>query len=85
MNQTIRVDPDLWDEFTVVANRQRKRPKNLVVKLIRDYLQIQKDLTLFVEMRHDLRGREMTDEEAVQFVHDYRREKRARRSTERKS
>ncbi len=85
MNQTIQIDPKLWNEFATVAGKQRKSPRNLVARLIRDYLQEQADERLFAEMRRDLRGREMSDEEAVQFVRDYRREKRARRSNGRKS
>jgi len=85
MNQTIRIDPKLWNAFATVAGKQRKSPRNLVVKLIRDYLQVQEAEALFVDMRRDLHGREMSDEEAVQFVHDYRREKRARRSNWKKS
>ncbi|MBI4786368.1 MAG: hypothetical protein HY782_04910 [Chloroflexi bacterium] len=75
--QTIRIDRQLWDTLTNLAAKKGRNPQALVNQLIREYLQVEEDKALFRDMRRDLRGREMTDSESVEFVHRHRREKRA--------
>ena len=84
MSQTIQIDPQLWNAFTSAIAKQRKKPQMILAKLIREYLEIQEDQTLFAGMRHDLRGRTMSDEEIVEFVRQYRREKRVARTGRKK-
>jgi metal-responsive CopG/Arc/MetJ family transcriptional regulator len=84
MNQMIKIDSKLWDEFANAATKQRKQPQTIIAKLIRHYLEEQQDEHLFAGMRKDLRHRRMSDEQIVTFVHQYRRGKRARRSNGRK-
>ncbi|CAG0948082.1 hypothetical protein ANRL1_04909 [Anaerolineae bacterium] len=79
MSQTIQIDPQLWAAFTSAVAKRRKKPQIILAKLIREYLEIQEDQSLFAGMRHDLHGRTMTDDEIVEFVHQYRREKRSAR------
>jgi hypothetical protein len=80
---TIKVDPQLWDEFSNATTKQGKKPRTVLAKLIRDYLEIQADTALFAEMRRDVRGRAINDVEAVEFVKQHRHEKRAERTTRR--
>ena len=84
MNQTIKIDPKLWNEFANAASKQRKQPQTILAKLIRNYLEEQQDQHLFAGMRRDLRHRQMSDEQIVAFIRQYRRDKRARRSNGRK-
>ncbi|MGQ9626682.1 MAG: hypothetical protein ACUVV0_07230 [Anaerolineae bacterium] len=72
----IQIDDQLWLAFAAAAQRQRKEPQTLLSELIREYLESEEDETLFEEMRQDLGGLEMGDEEAVAFVHQHRRGKR---------
>lgn len=74
--EMIKVDPQLWDEFSSVTNKQGKKPHTVLARLIRDYLEIQADTLLFAEMRRDVRGRTINDIGAVEFVKQHRREKR---------
>ncbi len=67
----------LWESFTKEATKQGKRPARVAAQLLREYIEIQQDIALFEEMRQSARGRFKSDEEAVEFVKQYRREKRA--------
>lgn len=82
-HESVQIDPQLWDAFSSAATKQGKKPRTLLARLIRDYLQMQEDQMLFAEMRRDLRGREMTDAEAVDFVHHHRQDKYVSRATRR--
>ncbi|MBI5649444.1 MAG: hypothetical protein HZC40_03200 [Chloroflexi bacterium] len=79
MDQINQIDPQLWNDFTHAVTKQRKKPITVLTKFIREYLEMYEDKKLFAEMRRDLRGRAMSDEEVVELVHQYRREKRAAR------
>lgn len=72
----IPLQTSLWNEFAEIVSRQGKRPMRVAAQLFREYIEIQQDLALFEEMRRDARGRIKSDEEAVEFVRQIRREKR---------
>lgn len=78
--ETIRINSQLWRDFTNAVQEEGKQPMRVVSRLLREYLEIRKDTALFEKMRASVRGPEMTDEEAVEFVHQYRREKRLARN-----
>ncbi len=84
-HEVVHIDHRLWSEFKNTATKQRRRPQTILINLIRNYLEEQADERLFAEMRHDLRKVRMSDEQIVQFVRQYRREKRARRANGKKS
>lgn len=77
--ETIRINSQLWRDFTNAVQEEGKKPMRVVSRLLREYLEIRKDTALFEKMRASVRGPEMTDEEAVEFVHQYRREKKLAR------
>ncbi len=81
--ENIGIDPQLWNEFSDAATKQGKKPRTLLAKLIRNYLEIQADQALFAEMRRDARRREMSDAEVVEFVGQSRREQRMAGSSRR--
>ena len=78
--ETIHIESKLWRDFTIAVQEEGKQPMRVVSRLLREYLEIHKDIALFEKMRASVRGPEMTDEEAVEFVHQYRREKRLARN-----
>ena len=79
-NESMPIDPRLWDSFSSVAVKQKKKPRTLLTQLIRDYLETQEDQALFAAMRRDLRGRAIDDTSSVEMVKRYRREKRPSRA-----
>lgn len=80
--ETIHINSRLWNEFAGAVQKEGKQPLRVVSRLLREYLEIRQDTALFESMRASVRGPEMTDEQAVEFVHQYRREKRlARQAT----
>lgn len=72
----IPLNTKLWNEFAVAASKQGERPLRLAAQLLREYIEIQEDLALFEEMRHEARGRIKSDAEAVELVRQIRREKK---------
>ena len=79
-HESMQIDPHLWDSFSSAAAKQKKKPQTLLTQLIREYLETQEDRALFADMRRELRGRNLSDTEAVLLVKHYRREKRLARS-----
>jgi predicted transcriptional regulator len=75
MAQSVQISDEVWQELAQVARKKRRRPQTLVKELIRDYLEVESDQALFEEMKADLGGREMSEEEAVEWVHQVRRER----------
>lgn len=78
--ETIHIDSRLWNEFAGAVQKEGKQPLRVVSRLLREYLEIRQDMALFENMRASVRGREMTEEQAVEFVRQYRGEKRLARS-----
>jgi hypothetical protein len=78
--ELIPVNAELWREFVTATQQEGKQPLRVLAQILRDYMQIQKETALFEKMRASVRGREMTEEEAVEFVHQYRRVKRLARN-----
>ncbi len=75
-NPTVVFDAELWASITKAANRRRKKPQSLVEEVMRDYLEREADFAWWRSVQREYRGREMSDAEAVEFVHKLRQEKR---------
>lgn len=74
-NETI-FDQTIWEEFQRQAKRRRRNPVKLITELMREQLEIWEDEKLFREMRRDARKSGYTEDDAVELVRQYRREKR---------
>ena len=79
MAQSVVISDDMWDELSQVARREKRQPQALVTEILRGYLESESDEALFREMQGDLGGREMSDQDAVDLVHEMRRERASRR------
>jgi len=69
---SVRVDRRLWNWFVTSARQKQVEPQFLLADLLREYLETEEDETLADEMRRDLRGRELSNRQAVRFVHQRR-------------
>ncbi len=76
-NETI-FDQTVWEEFQRQAKRRRRNPVKLITELMREQLEIWEDEKLFREMRRDALKSGYTEDDAVELVKQYRREKRQR-------
>ncbi|GIL15137.1 MAG: hypothetical protein BroJett039_03100 [Chloroflexota bacterium] len=75
-NSTMAFDPDLWAKIAKEASRRRKKPQNFVQEVMREYLEREADFAWWRSIQREYRGTEMSDEQVVEFVKNYRREKR---------
>jgi hypothetical protein len=78
MEKEIVFDSAIWEEFQKQAKKRRRNPVALVTELMREQLEIWEDEKLFREMRRDARKSRYTEDDAVELVRQYRREKRQR-------
>lgn len=79
MSQTVTISDEVWSELAQAARKRRQAPEALVRTLISDYLEAEADESLLGEMRADLNGLEMDEDDAVRFVRQVRRERQSRR------
>lgn len=77
MAQSIQISDDIWQELDRIARRKRRQPQTILAQLIRDFLETESDQALFDEMKMSLKGREISDDEAVGLVHLVRQERRS--------
>jgi hypothetical protein len=66
---SVQVDRRLWSGFVTFARRKQVEPQSLLADLLQEYLEAEEDLALESEMRRDLEGRELSNRQAVRFVH----------------
>ena len=78
MKNETQFDQTIWDEFQRQAKRRRRNPVKLISELMREQLEIWEDEKLFREMRRDAQKSGYTEDDAVELVKQYRREKRQR-------
>lgn len=76
-NETL-FDQTIWEEFQRQAKRRRRNPVKLITDLMREQLEIWEDEKLFREMRRDAQKSGYKEDDAVELVNQYRREKRQR-------
>ena len=70
----------LWDQFQKAARERRRSPVRLLTEYMRERLESWEDQQLDDEIRQDVQRSGYREEEAVEIVHQYRREKRERRA-----
>lgn len=63
----------LWNDFTVVAKKRRKKPEALAQELIQDYIQRASDEELLEESAAIARRAPFHIDETEQIIRDYRR------------
>jgi hypothetical protein len=63
----------LWQDFTVVAQRQRRKAETLAEEVLRDFLQRTADTNLLQRSEHAARRSGVRMGEAEQVVRQYRR------------
>lgn len=76
MKNELQLDSTIWEEFQKQAKNRRRNPITLITRLMREQLEIWEDEKLFREMRRDARKSGYTEDDAVELVREYRREKR---------
>lgn len=77
MTATVQLDMNLWNQFSGLAQQQRKRPDQLLEKLIAEYLAFQKDLQLDEDIRQQARKSGFKERDAVELVKRYRQTKKS--------
>lgn len=70
----------LWDQFQKAARQRRRSPERLLTDYMRERLEIWEDQRLDEEMRRDAQRSGYREEDAVDIVRQYRREKREQRA-----
>ena len=72
----------LWEQFQAEARKRRRNPARLVTEYMRECLEIWEDEKLDEEIRADVqkyaRKHGLTEDDAVEFVRQCRREKQAK-------
>ena len=76
MKNEIVFDSAIWEEFQREARKRRRNPVRLITELMREQLEIWEDEKLFREIRRDVQKSGYTEDDAVELVRQYRREKK---------
>jgi hypothetical protein len=75
--KTIDESP-VWKQFETEAKKRRRNPVKLVLELIKEQVEIWEDEGLDEEIRKDAQKSGYTEDDAVELVRQYRREKKER-------
>ncbi len=70
----------LWEQFQKAARQRRRSPERLLTDYMRARLEIWEDQQLDEEIRRDAQRSGYREEDAVDIVRQYRREKRDQRA-----
>jgi len=76
MKNEIVFDPAIWEEFQKQAKKRRRNPVTLLTEYMQECLDTWEFDQLFKEMRRDARKSGYKEEDAVEIVRQYRREKK---------
>jgi hypothetical protein len=68
----------VWKQFETEAKKRRRNPVKLALDLIKEQIEIWEDETLDREISHDAQKSGYTEDDAVELVRQYRREKKDR-------
>lgn len=71
-------DSPVWKQFETEAKKRRRNPVKLVLDLLKEQIEIWEDETLDCEISRDAQKSGYTEEDAVELVRQYRREKKER-------
>ncbi len=69
-------DSPVWKQFEAEAKKRRRNPVKLVLELLKEQVEIWEHEKLDDEIRKDAQKSGYTEDEAVELVRQYRREKR---------
>ena len=72
------LETPLWEQFQKSARKRRRNPVRLLMDYMRECLETWEDQQLDEELRQDAERSGCREEEAVEIVRKYRREKRRR-------
>jgi hypothetical protein len=81
MEAEIKLDAQLWEQFVQAARKRKRNPISLLTDYIREFLEIQEDRQLDEEIQAEAQNSGYREEDAVEIVRQYRREKKERRAT----
>ncbi|MGH9948129.1 MAG: hypothetical protein ACRD6X_13140 [Pyrinomonadaceae bacterium] len=81
MNTKTINDSPVWKQFETEAKKRRRNPVKIVVDLIKEQMEIWEDEALDRAIRRDVQKSGYTEDDAVELVRQYRREKRKNAST----
>jgi hypothetical protein len=81
MEAEIKLDAELWEQFVQAARKRKRNPISLLTDYIREFLEIQEDRLLDEEIQAEAQSSGYGEEDAVEIVRQYRREKKERRAT----
>ncbi|HXG84543.1 MAG TPA: hypothetical protein VNI84_10995 [Pyrinomonadaceae bacterium] len=73
--KTIDESP-VWKQFETEAKKRRRNPVNIVLDLIKEQMEIWEDEALDREISVEAQKSGYTEDDAVELVRQYRREKR---------
>ena len=74
---SVQLDRHLWSSFTTFARQKQVKPQSLLADLLQEYIETEEDKALFDEMRRDVQGRELSNRQAMRYVHQLRRKRTA--------
>jgi hypothetical protein len=72
----VTIPEKLWQDFTAVAQRQRRKADTLAHEVLRDYLQQTADEALLARSAHAARRSGVRVQEVEEIVRQYRRSRR---------
>lgn len=75
--KTIDESP-VWKQFENEAKKRRRNPVKLVLDLLKEQIEIWEDERLDEEIRKDAQKSGYTEDDAVELIRQYRREKKER-------
>ncbi len=81
MEAEIKLDAQLWEQFVQAARKRKRNPISLLTDYIREFLEIQEDRQLDEEIQAEAQSSGYREEDAVEIVRQYRREKKEGRAT----
>jgi uncharacterized protein YdaU (DUF1376 family) len=70
----------LWEEFAKAARRRRRNPMQMLTEFMREQLEIWEFKKLDEEIRRDVQRSGYTEDDAIELVRQYRREKKQTRA-----
>ena len=71
-------DSPVWKQFETEAKKRRRNPVKLVLDLLKEQIEIWEDEALDREISREAQKSGYTEEDAVELVRQYRREKKER-------
>lgn len=74
---TIKVlnDSEIWKQFEIEAKKRRRNPVKIVMDLLREQMENWEDESLDREISLEAQKSDYKEEDAVELVRQYRREK----------